>query len=85
MGLQVAGDVGRAQHLATDVAGDLALMPDHVGAKSVFGSKGSCTSLQVHTTEHAREHPHTNRARSVTSSHKPSTLGNILTQTEHAR
>ena len=39
VGLQVAGDVGRTQHLATDVAGDFALMSDHVGAQTIFGGK----------------------------------------------
>ena len=45
MGLQVAGDVGRTQHLATDVAGDFALMSDHVGAQTIFGGKGCSTCL----------------------------------------
>lgn len=40
MSLEVAGDVGRTQHLATDVAGHLAFMPDHVRTQAVFGGKG---------------------------------------------
>lgn len=40
MSLQVAGDVCGAQHLAADVARDLALVPDHVRAQAVFG--GEC-------------------------------------------
>lgn len=38
--LQVAGDVGGAEHLATDVAGDLPFVPDHVRTQSVFGGEG---------------------------------------------
>lgn len=57
----MAGDVGCAQHLAADVAGDLPFMSDHVGAQSVFGGEGRSTSLgedrvrrsgQRHTTIH---------------------------------
>lgn len=40
----MAGDVGCAQHLAADVAGDLPFMSDHVGAQSVFGGEGRSTS-----------------------------------------
>lgn len=38
--LQVTGDVCGTEHLAAYVAGDLALVPDHVGAQAVFGGKG---------------------------------------------
>lgn len=41
----MAGDVGCAQHLAADVAGDLPFMSDHVGAQSVFGGEGRSTGL----------------------------------------
>lgn len=46
----MAGDVSRAEHLPTDAAGDLALMPDHVGAQSVFGGESGGTGLQSHST-----------------------------------
>lgn len=46
VGLEVGGDVGSAQHLAADIAGHLALVPDHVGAQSVFGSEGGGAGLQ---------------------------------------
>lgn len=39
MSLQVAGDIGGAQHLPADVAGNFALMADHVRAQTVFGSE----------------------------------------------
>lgn len=42
----MTGDVGRAEHLPTDAAGDLALVPDHVGAESVFGGESRGTGLQ---------------------------------------
>lgn len=45
MCLEVTCDVGSTQHFATDVAGHFAFMPDHVGAKTVFGSKGRGTGL----------------------------------------
>lgn len=48
VGLQVAGDVGRAQHLSTDATGDFAFVSDHVGAESVFGGKSGGASLQRH-------------------------------------
>lgn len=38
----MAGDVGSAKHLATYVAGDFTLMPDHVGTQAVFGGKSRC-------------------------------------------
>lgn len=41
----MAGDVGCAQHLAADVAGDLPFMSDHVGTQSVFGGEGRSTGL----------------------------------------
>ena len=41
----MAGNVGCAQHLAADVAGDLPFMSDHVGAQSVFGGEGRSTGL----------------------------------------
>lgn len=40
MSLEVTRDVGSTEHLATDVAGHLTLVADHVGAQSVFGGKG---------------------------------------------
>lgn len=43
--LEVTGDVGRAEHLAADVAGDLPLVSDHVGAQTVFGGEGRGTGL----------------------------------------
>lgn len=43
--LQMAGDVGSAKHLATYVAGDFTLMPDHVGTQAVFGGKSRCAGL----------------------------------------
>lgn len=43
----MAGDVGRAEHLPTDATGDLAFMPDHVRAKSVFGGESRGTGLQT--------------------------------------
>lgn len=43
MSLQMAGDVGRTEHLPTDATGDLAFMPDHVGTESVFGGKSRGT------------------------------------------
>ena len=45
MRLEVAGDVGGAEHLAADVAGDLALVPDHVRAQAVFGGEGRGAGL----------------------------------------
>lgn len=48
VGLQVAGDVGRAQHLSTDATGDFAFVSDHVGAESVFGGESGGASLQRH-------------------------------------
>lgn len=47
--LEVTCDVGSAKHFATDVAGHFAFMPDHVGAQTVFGSKGGGTSLRKKT------------------------------------
>lgn len=41
----MAGDVGGTEHLATDVARDLALVPDHVRAQSVFGGEGRSAGL----------------------------------------
>lgn len=46
MGLQVAGDVGRAEHLSADATGDFAFVSDHVGSESVFGGKSGGTSLR---------------------------------------
>ena len=43
--LEVTCDIGSTQHFATDVAGDFAFMPDHVGAQTVFGSKSRGTGL----------------------------------------
>lgn len=45
--LQVAGDVGRAEHLPTDATGHLAFVSDHVGTESVFGGKSRGTGLQT--------------------------------------
>lgn len=39
----MAGDVGRAEHLSTDAAGDFAFVSDHVGAQSVFGGESRGT------------------------------------------
>lgn len=44
--LQMTGDVGGAEHLATDVAGDLALMPDHMGAQTIFGGESRGAGLE---------------------------------------
>lgn len=38
--LEVTCDVGGAQHLPADVAGDLALVSYHVRAQTVFGGEG---------------------------------------------
>lgn len=46
VGLQMAGDVGGAQHLSTDAAGDFAFVSDHVGSESVFGGKSRGTGLR---------------------------------------
>lgn len=43
MCLEVTGDVGSAQHFATDGAGHFTFMSNHVGAQAVFGSKGRGT------------------------------------------
>lgn len=43
----MAGNVGGAEHLATDVAGHFSLMPDHVRAQSVFGGEGRSAGLQT--------------------------------------
>lgn len=43
--LQVAGDVGCAQHLPTDAAGHLSLVSDHVRTQTVFGGKSRGTRL----------------------------------------
>lgn len=45
VGLQVAGDVGCAEHLSTDATGDFAFVSDHVGTESVFGGKSGGTGL----------------------------------------
>ena len=50
MRLEVAGDVGGAEHLAADVAGDLALVPDHVRAQAVFGGERRRAGLPGDTT-----------------------------------
>lgn len=47
--LQVAGDVGCAEHLPTDATGHLAFMPDHVGTESVFGGESRGTGLRQHS------------------------------------
>lgn len=39
----MTGDVGCAEHLPTDAAGDLALVSDHVGTESVFGGESRGT------------------------------------------
>ena len=44
----MTGDIGCAEHLPTDATGDLAFMPDHVGAESVFGGESRGTGLQWH-------------------------------------
>lgn len=49
MGLEVAGNVGGAQHLAADVAGHLSLVSDHVGAQAVFGGKSRGAGLRRYT------------------------------------
>lgn len=49
MRLEVTCDVGSTQHFATDVAGHFTFMPDHVGAQTVFGSKGRGTGLEQKT------------------------------------
>jgi hypothetical protein len=49
VGLEVAGNVGSAQHLATDVAGHLALVSDHVGAQAVFGGESRGAGLGWYT------------------------------------
>ena len=43
----MTGDVGCTEHLPTDATGDLAFMPDHVGAESVFGGESRGTGLQL--------------------------------------
>ncbi len=45
----MAGDVGCTEHLPTDATGDLAFVPDHVGAESVFGGESRGTGLQPHS------------------------------------
>lgn len=45
--LQMAGDVGCAEHLPTDATGDFAFVPDHVGTESVFGGKSRGTGLRA--------------------------------------
>lgn len=44
--LQMAGDVGGAEHLPTDAAGHFAFVSDHVGTESVFGGESRGTGLQ---------------------------------------
>lgn len=44
--LQVAGDVGGAQHLPADAAGHFAFVSDHVWTESVFGGKSRGAGLQ---------------------------------------
>lgn len=53
--LQMAGDVGCAEHLPTDATGDFAFVPDHVGAESVFGGKSRGTGLRAHIRQGQRE------------------------------
>lgn len=44
--LQVAGDVGGAQHLAADAAGHFAFVSDHVRTESVFGGESRGAGLR---------------------------------------
>lgn len=50
----MTGDVGRAEHLSTDATGDLAFVPDHVGAESVFGGESRGTGLQLYSSYRTR-------------------------------
>lgn len=50
--LEVTCDVGSTQHFATNVAGHFAFMPNHVGAQTVFGSKGGGTGLGQRISEY---------------------------------
>lgn len=69
--LQVAGDVGCAQHLSTDATGDFAFMSDHVGTESVFGGKSGGTSLQRDSRrgQCSAEQEHRNGLNSAQQSH----------------
>lgn len=73
VGLQVAGDVGCAQHLSTDATGDFTFVSDHVGTESVFGGKSGGTSLQRHggRGEHSAEQQHTQSSKGAPQSHLP--------------
>lgn len=73
VGLQVAGDVGCAQHLSTDATGDFAFVSDHVGTESVFGGKSGGTSLQRHGRQGqcSAEQDHRKGNNSAQQSHLP--------------
>lgn len=54
MSLQMTGDISCAEHLPTDATSDLAFMPDHMGAESVFGGESRGTGLRLHNTNSFR-------------------------------